>query len=416
MALVAKLKRKNPLAKTPVPLLPPGARSRKAHDLTRAAAHGRFALHRCGNCGTFCYPAPEACPACLGDDLAITDAPATGTVLSVTNVELPASNYFRERAPWLVGLVKMDCGPTALCHLHPTSRETMPVELYLKLDEAGQAVLYGAPKGADLTQDKKWREMTAHPKNRRVLITDGRHPITLPLVEALIEVGAEEIYVGVPDAWVPHPHLNPLKALEDVFLVPLDLSDERSVENLARDYGAKIEILINTADYIRPGDILAANQINVIKEAMERVVFGTLRLAQAIAPVMRSRGSDGARDAVAWVNLLSVFGQAQVPDLAAYSVSQAAAQALSLHVRAELAQGGVRLLNVISGPTESEWYQHFPQPKIGHKALVDAVMVGLTQGLEDIVVGDFAKDIVQRLESNPKALERELLFKKNQGV
>ena len=411
-----KLKHKNPLTRTSTPLLPPVARSRKAHDLTQAAAQGRFALHRCKSCSTFCYPAPEACPICLSDDLEMTDAPAKGTVLSVTNVELPTSNYFRERAPWLVGLVKLDCGPTAICHLHPASIEAMPIDLHLKLDKAGQAVLYGAPADQNLTEDKKWREMTANPRNRRVLITEGRHPVTVPLVEALIAAGVEEVYIGVPDVWVPYPDLVSLQKLENVFIVPLNLTDEKSVDDLARDYGAKIEILINTADYIRPGSVLATNQMNVIKEAMERVVFGTMRLAQAIAPAMRSRGSDEPRGAAAWVNILSVFGQAQTPDLAAYSVSQAAAHALSHHVRAELAQGGVRLLNVVTGPTENEWYQHYAQPKTSNKALVDAVIFGLTQGLEEVLVGEFARDLAQRLGENPKAVERELFTSRNQGI
>ena len=44
-------KRKNPLARTRRPLLPPSARSRTAHGLTRSAAEGRFQLQRCEECG-----------------------------------------------------------------------------------------------------------------------------------------------------------------------------------------------------------------------------------------------------------------------------------------------------------------------------------------------------------------------------
>jgi hypothetical protein len=44
---LARPKRKNPLARTRLPLLPAGARSRTAHGLTQAAADGRFALQVC---------------------------------------------------------------------------------------------------------------------------------------------------------------------------------------------------------------------------------------------------------------------------------------------------------------------------------------------------------------------------------
>jgi hypothetical protein len=44
---LARPKRKNPLARTRLPLLPAGPRSRTAHGLTQAAADGRFALRVC---------------------------------------------------------------------------------------------------------------------------------------------------------------------------------------------------------------------------------------------------------------------------------------------------------------------------------------------------------------------------------
>ncbi|UIY29406.1 zinc ribbon domain-containing protein [Neorhizobium galegae] len=82
-----KPKRKNPLARTTQPLLPPQARSRKAHGLTLAAATGRFVLQCCGECGRYTYPAREACPNCLSSDLTFKDAPAGGSLLSETRIE-----------------------------------------------------------------------------------------------------------------------------------------------------------------------------------------------------------------------------------------------------------------------------------------------------------------------------------------
>lgn len=405
-----KPKRKNPLARTRAPLLPPAGRSRKAHDLTLAAAEGRFALHRCGACGHYSYPAREACPECLSADLGLADAAPFGVVLSRTAAEVPADNYFRERAPWHVGLVRFDCGPTALCHLHPACQPDARVRLHLMLDKAGQAVFYAAPfeGGATLTDDPQWREMVADPKYRRVLITDGRNPVSLALAQSLRKAGAGDIYVGISEMWKPLEQRAAYDGMPGVVLVPLDVTDERSVGELARDYGAKVEILINTADYVRPGGLLAPGQINDAREAMERLVFGTMRLAQAFAPVMMSRGADGAAGAVAWVNIMSIFGQVPVPGFAGYSAAQAAAIALSHTLRAELAAGGIRLMNVFAGPTDSDWYQPLPQPKVAVRAIAEAVVSGLQRGLEEVYVGDVAKDLHARQQANPKALEREL--------
>ena len=59
-------KRKNPLERTRLPLLPHGQRSRTAHGLTLAAAQGRFALQVCNECSKTIYPPRDACPFCLG--------------------------------------------------------------------------------------------------------------------------------------------------------------------------------------------------------------------------------------------------------------------------------------------------------------------------------------------------------------
>ena len=59
------MKKKNPILRTRLPTLPPGARSRIALGLTAAAAEGRFALQACRDCGAVQYPPRESCQNCL---------------------------------------------------------------------------------------------------------------------------------------------------------------------------------------------------------------------------------------------------------------------------------------------------------------------------------------------------------------
>jgi hypothetical protein len=69
---------------------------------------------------------------------------------------------------------------------------------------------------------------------------------------------------------------------------------------------------------------------------------------------------------------------------------------------------GIRVINLFTGPLDTEWFQSIPPPKLAPRALAAAVIKTLRAGTEDVFVGDIAEDIRRRLESNPKALEREL--------
>lgn len=399
--------KKNPLHRTRRPALPPGARSRAAHLLTAAAAEGRFALPCCTACGRFAWPMPELCPACLGD-MGTAPAPQGARLLSATTAEVPADSYFRERAPWHVGLVAMDCGPQALVHLSPGAGVGDALRLSLLLDRAGNAVLHAAKGGEDMASDPQWQELVADPRDRRVLITDARHIAAVPLAQALLRAGAAGVFVGVPDPWKPLDNRAALEALAGVQLVALDVTSDRSVHDLAAQIGGKVEILVNTADLPRPGGLMGATATAEAKAAMETVAFGLMRLARAFGPALAGRGADGDRGAVAWVNLLSVFAHAQPPGLAGYAAAHAAALAFSRALRADLAQGGVRLLTAFVGPTEDPWFQSFPQPKVTGKVLADGIVAALLRGQEEAVIGDLARDLMDRLRENPKAVEREL--------
>lgn len=260
----------------------------------------------------------------------------------------------------------------------------------------------------ELAEDPQWRELGADPRHRRVLITDGRNPVAIPLIAALKQAGAREVIVGLSESWKPFAHRDVLAAMDEVTLVPLNLTDERSVSDAARDHAAKIEILINTADYLRPGTLLGLPSMNAAREAMERLYFGQLRLAEAFAPVMIARGADGETGAVAWVNLLSIYAEAHDPAYATYAGAQSAAVALSHSLRAGLAKGGIRLANVFAGPTDSEWHQTASQPKLSQSTIAAALVDALKGGTEETYVGDVARDLHQRRQRNPKALEREL--------
>jgi NAD(P)-dependent dehydrogenase (short-subunit alcohol dehydrogenase family) len=331
-------------------------------------------------------------------------------LVSETTIRISSDSYFREHMPWRQGVVTADCGPQIIAHLHGECVEGQKVRLTLQLDKSGQAVIFALPlrETPNMQDDPQLREMTADPRHRRVLITDGRNPVGQALTRALRKAEAGKIFVGIADPWKPFPGEELLRTLENVEIVPLDLTDEKSVSDLASDIGAKIDILVNTSDHTRPQHLFDQGGARKLSEAMDTMLLGSMRLAQAFGPVMLGRGADGAHSAVAWVNVLSAYALANLPAYGAVSVSHAACLSLSHWLRAELRPGGIRLLNAFAGPLETEWYQTMPPPKVAPSQLAEAIVDGLRRGLEEIYVGDIAKDIRERLAANPKALEREI--------
>ena len=408
--MTAKLtppRRKDPLKKTTEPLLPQGVRSRTAHGLTAAATEGRFMLQVCTDCRFTLYPPRDACPRCLSARVPFQDVAPGGSVLAETTIRTSTDPYFRERTPWRIGTVVLDCGPSFVAHLHGDVTENARVHMTLRLDKSGNAVAIAMPETPtpDQEDDVQLRELTCDPKFRRVLITDGRTATGLAMAQAMAAAGAAIIFVGIADPWKPYPTETILRAIPNVEIVPLDITNTQSVADVAAEIAHRVDILVNTAEHPRPGGIMHRHGLTIAREEMDIRYFGLLRLAQQFGPTLRARGADGA---AAFVNLLSVHALISWPQYGAFSAAEAACLSATQALRAELQTGGVRVLNMFAGPLDTEWFQSVPPPKLSPAALAMATVDALRKGLEDVYVGDIAQDIRARLDLQPKALEREL--------
>jgi NAD(P)-dependent dehydrogenase (short-subunit alcohol dehydrogenase family)/uncharacterized OB-fold protein len=394
--------RTNPLAVPRAPLLPPGARSRTALGLTAAAAEGRFSLQVCADCGAVQYPPREACGACLSADLPWREVPAGGRLIADTTVRISGNPYFRQRTPWRIGTVALDCGPSVVAHLHGDVERDARVRMTLRLDKAGQGVMLAMPDqdSPNMQDDRQLREMTCDPRDRRVLVTDGRNAFGQAIARAAIDAGAATVFVGVADTWKPFPGQDRLAGE----VVPLDVTDEASVQRLAASLGGRVDILINTALHIRPGGVLDRRDTVTAREELEISLLGPMRLAQAFGPALRARGGDGTHPACAWVNIFSVYALAPAPAFGA--AAQAAALSMSQSLRAELRP--IRVINALVGPLDDEWHQAVPPPKVTPAALAAAVVRALRDGIEDLAVGEVAQDVLTRWKENPTTLAREL--------
>jgi NAD(P)-dependent dehydrogenase (short-subunit alcohol dehydrogenase family)/uncharacterized OB-fold protein len=404
-------KRKNPILRTRLPTVPPAARSRIALGLTAAAARGIFALQVCRNCGTVQYPPREACHVCLCDRLDWRPQDGAGELLADTIVHHSQELFFRERGKWRLGLVRLDCGPSVVAHLHgdcPGAPSRLRVTS--TLDRAGQAVLVAFPEqeSPSMTDDRQLREMTCDPRQRKILVTEGKSAVGRAMIEQLAAAGADLIWVGQAEPWKQFPGAEALSAIPQVTLVPLDVTDGHSVKELAGEIGGKVDIVVNTAEHHRAFGIESRNGIEAARAEMDVNYFGLLRLAQSFGPALRARAADGQANAVAWVNLLSIFALSNFPPHGTFSASKAAAHSLSQCLRAEMQPSGIRVINLFPGPVDDEWNQLILPPKLAPASLAAAMVKALREGVEDVYPGDIAQDWLARWRDDPKVLEREL--------
>jgi NAD(P)-dependent dehydrogenase (short-subunit alcohol dehydrogenase family) len=357
------------------------------------------------------YPPREVCRACLSHRLVWRPQTGRGELISETVLHNAQELFFRERLPWRIGNVRVDAGVNVMAYVHENvGAAPCRVRVEAALDRAGQAALVAvAEQGRPaLSDDPKLREMTCDPRARKILVTNGKSAVGQAIVRAVAAAGAELIWIGQAEPWKKAPGFEALRELPQAAPVALDVTDGRSVHELAGEIGGKVDIMINTNDCHRTFSIASRRGVETAQLEMDVNYFGLLRLAQEFAPALKARAADGAASAIAWVNVLSIFAITNYPPHGTYSASKAAALSLSQGLRAELQTAGVRVINLFPGPIDDDWDQLEMPPKISPASLASHLVEALKGSIEDVYPGDVAQDWLARHLESPKTLEREL--------
>ena len=80
----------------------------------QAAADGRLQIQYCEDCGRALFYPRGHCPACWGRRLTWRDASGLGRLKSYSTVHKPSHSGWLPVAPYTVGLIGLDEGPTIL--------------------------------------------------------------------------------------------------------------------------------------------------------------------------------------------------------------------------------------------------------------------------------------------------------------
>jgi NAD(P)-dependent dehydrogenase (short-subunit alcohol dehydrogenase family) len=225
--------------------------------------------------------------------------------------------------------------------------------------------------------------------DKTILVTGANRGIGQALVTEALRRGAKRVYAGTRRP-LTHPdgRVTPLV---------LDVTDAAQIRAAADRVGS-LDVLVNNAGIALYDDL---SDRAALERHLAVNLFGTYGVTQAFLPMLtRSHG--------VIVNNLSLMALAPVPLTPAYSISKAAAFNLTQSLRALLADRGVRVHAVLTGPTDTEMTRGLDIPKASPPSVARAIFDAVDAGEEDIFPDPLSASMAGSWrDSAAKALERQ---------
>ena len=201
--------------------------------------------------------------------------------------------------------------------------------------------------------------------NRAVLITGSNRGIGRALVDEALRRGARRVYAGTRESWThPDPRVTPLS---------LDVTSAADIQ-AAVEAVDSLDVLVNNAGIALYDDL---TDRSVIERHLAVNLFGPYAVTQAFLPQLTQSGG-------AIVNNLSLNSLAPIPVIPAYSMSKAAAFSLTQSLRALLANRGISVHAVLTGPVDTDMSRGLEIPKPSAESAARAIFDGVEQDEEDI--------------------------------
>jgi NAD(P)-dependent dehydrogenase (short-subunit alcohol dehydrogenase family) len=239
-------------------------------------------------------------------------------------------------------------------------------------------------------------------QNRTLLVTGANRGLGRAIVEEGLARGAARVFAGARDP----RSLEPLRALGEGRVVPLriDVTDDASLRAAATEIG-ELDVLVNNAGLLASFGALTSPLADIQRD-LDTNFLGLLAATRAFLPALQ-RATAAGRPA-SLVNVLSVASLANVPALAGYSASKAAAFSITQALRAELATKGIRVHGVLAGAIDTDMVRAMDMPKTSPTDVARGLYDGLAEDLEDIAPDPMARELVRLWHGDPKAVERQL--------
>jgi hypothetical protein len=230
-----------------------------------------------------------------------------------------------------------------------------------------------------------------------VLLSGASGGIGRALIRSFLHAGVAEIIAA---------SRTPMTAVERrVRPYRLDVTQGTQVAAAAGEFAERVDIMVNCAGANVNSRIFLPPALDGARAEMEVNFFGLLAMVRAFAPAMQRR-----RQGVI-VNMLSMVSLVNVPRMATYCASKAAAYSLTQAMRAELAPYGIHVCAMLPSATDTAMTAHLSVPKLAPSTVADAVIAAIRDEVEDAHEGLIHGDLYQALRTDPKAVERQMAAK-----
>ena len=223
-------------------------------------------------------------------------------------------------------------------------------------------------------------------KGKTAFVTGANRGLGKAFAEALLEAGAAKVYAGARD----------LASIKDLRMTPirLDITSRTDIAAAVETCG-DVNILINNAGAMFSKTVLADDAVDTMRREMDVNVFGVLDMANAFAPVLKRNGGG------ALVNMLSALSWFSMPTTSAYSVTKAAAWALTNSLRNELREQGTLVVGVHAGYIDTDMVKHVDGPKTSPEDVAKAVIDGIEAGDSEVLADGTAQQVKAGLTATP---------------
>jgi len=95
-------------------------------DFTEALRKGKFVGLKCKQCGVYTVPPQKVCSECSSEKMEIAELSRNGEVQTFTVIYIPAEGF---KAPYIVGLIKLEEGPWVTANIININPEEATMEL-----------------------------------------------------------------------------------------------------------------------------------------------------------------------------------------------------------------------------------------------------------------------------------------------
>ena len=215
-------------------------------------------------------------------------------------------------------------------------------------------------------------------KDSVVLITGANRGLGLALSKALQLAGARKIYAAARD-----PSSITLPGVHAIKLDVTNAADIAAAVQAAPD----LTILINNAGISLGGSILGDDGIEKVRAELDANFYAPMAMSRAFAPVLKSNGGG------AIVNVLSVLSWLTLPGTGTYSVSKAAAWAMTNGLRAELHAQGTQVLGAHIGLMDTDMTKGLDAAKAAPADIAASILAALEAKQDEVLTDETSRQV-----------------------